>query len=95
MKTESILLSDLQDLLKNKNKYFQFEKTGLTPIPEDGEGNQGESNEIFKFYKHPGLPEGVFMRETYNSDSYGYNYALSSITFVKGVEKTIKIFEPI
>ena len=95
MKNETILLKDLQDLLTNKQKYFQSEVKGETPIPEGRDGSQGDYNETFRFYKHPGLPEGVFMRETYHSDSYGYNQSLNSVEFVKGREKTITVFEPI
>jgi len=56
MNKETILLKDLQDLFLNKNKYFQNEITGHFGVPEDYEGNQGEYNETFRFYKHPGLP---------------------------------------
>ena len=80
MNNETILLKDLQDLLSNKAKYLQ--------------GNQGEYNETFKFYKHPGIPNGVFMRETYYTDSYGSNQNLVAVEFVKGKEKTITVFEP-
>lgn len=56
---------------------------------------QGEYNETFKFYKHPGLPEGVFMKEAYNTDSYGYDAKLETVEFVKGKEKQITVYEPI
>ncbi len=96
MKEESILLKDLQDLLKNKDKYFQSEQKGHTGIPNTyDEGEQGEYNKIFKYYKHPGLPVGIFMRETWNTDSYGSNEAIVSVEFVKGKEKQITVFEPI
>lgn len=89
-----IKLKDLQDLLGNKHKYFTNEVKGHIGIGEYGE-RQGEYNEIYKFYKHPGLPEGVFMRETYQSDSYGDNLAITEIGFVEGKAKTITVFEPI
>jgi hypothetical protein len=95
MKGEVILLSDLQDLLKNKSKYKVNTETGHIGVAQDGEGNQGEYNEKFIFYKHPGLPEGVFMKETHTTDSYGYDFTLQNVEFVKGKEKTITVFEPI
>lgn len=93
--TESIALSDLQDLFNNKHKYFLSEEKGHIGVPDESEGEQDEYNETFKFYKHPGLPEDTFMRETYNSDSYGYDDFLVKIDFVKGKAKTITVYEPI
>jgi len=72
-----------------------YEKQGHIGVPEDQDGNQGEYNETFKFYKHPRLPEGVFMQETWQTDSYGYNEFIESIQFVKGREKKVTVFEPI
>jgi len=96
MKEETILLKDLQDLLKNKSKYKMQEKTGHIGIPDDySEGNQGEYNETIIYYKHPGFTEGVFMQETYHTDSYGNNEHLVDIQFVKGKEKKVTIYEPI
>lgn len=96
MKNQTIILDDLQELLSNKHKYFISESKGHTGIGEnDYDGNQGEYNETFKFYSHPGLPEGIFMRETYNTDSYGSNVSLIKVEFVKGKKKEVTVFEPI
>jgi len=95
MNEEKILLKDLQDLFNNKSKYFIKKESGHVGVPPDEEGNQGEYNETFKFYRHPGLPEGIFLKETYVTDSYGYGNNLAAVTFVKGKEKTITVFEPI
>lgn len=94
---ETIELKVLNELMSNntKKKYLMQEMPGHRGVPDDGEGNQGEYNETFKFYKHPGLPEGIFMRETWHTDSYGYGDVLQSTEFVKGKEKTITVFEPI
>jgi hypothetical protein len=91
LKEQLIKLSDLQDLLSNKGKYFINEVRGHTGVGNDGDGYQGEYNEKFKFYKHPGLPKGVFMRETYKSDSYGSNHSLTAVEFVAGKEKTVTV----
>jgi hypothetical protein len=93
--TESILLSDLQDLFSNKHKYFISQQKGHQGVPNDGEGNQGEYNETIKYYQHPGLPEGIFMQEVYHTDSYGDGQSIDSIMFVKGKAKTITVYEPI
>lgn len=96
MNEKSILLTDLQDLLKNKSKYKVSEQKGHIGIPDDyDEGNQGEYNETFVFYKHKGLPEGVFMKETYYTDSYGSGNSLVSVEFVEAKPKTITVYEPI
>ena len=91
---DSILLSDLQDLLKNKTKYLLSEQQGHQGV-HSGDGNQGEYNETIKYYQHPGLPEGIFMQEVYQSDSYGDNYGITSVSFVKGKAKTITVYEPV
>lgn len=91
---QTIKLTDLQDLFNNKNRYFHSETKGYIGVHSD-DGDEGEYNETFKFYKHPGFPEGIFMRETYNTDSYGYDDVLVKTEFVKGKEKTITVFEPI
>lgn len=96
MKKEVISIEVLNEVLgKNKHKYLQQEKQGHIGVPSDGEGNQGEYNETFKFYKHPDFPEGIFLRETYNTDSYGYNDNLVEVLFVKGKEKKVTVYEPI
>lgn len=94
-KNQLIKLSDLQELFKNKHNYFTNEVKGHTGVSDDGEGSQGEYNEKFKFYKHPGLPEGVFMRETWHTNSYGYDETITAIDFVEGKARTITVFEPI
>jgi len=90
------LLKDLQDLFKNKEKYKKSEQKGHIGVPEHyGDGNQGEYNETFVFYSHKGLPEGVFMKETYYTDSYGSGNSLVSVEFVQAKPKTITVYEPI
>jgi len=96
MKEETILLKDLQDLLKNKSKYKIQQVKGHIGIPDNySEGNQGEYNETIIYYKHPNLPENVFMQEIYHTDSYGSGLYLNSISFVKGKEKKVTVYEPI
>lgn len=68
---------------------------GYQGVGNQYDGVQGEYNETFKFYKHPGLPDNVFMKETYQSDSYGYDDRLVSIEFVQGKAKTITVYEPV
>lgn len=90
------MLKDLQDLFKNKGKYKKFEQGGHIGIPEGYyDGNQGEYNETFVLYSHKGLPEGVFMKETYYTDSYGGGNSLVSVEFVQAKPKTITVYESI
>lgn len=95
MTTETILLKDLQELFANRHNFFHSKSEGHQGVPRDHDGMEGEYNESFKFYKHPGLPEGIFMRETWHSDSYGSGDSLISIEFVQGKNKVITVFEPI
>lgn len=89
-------MKDIQDLLKNKSQYRMSEQKGYQGIPDDYyDGNQGEYNETFVFYKHKGLPEGVFMKETYHTDSYGSGNSLVNVEFVEGKTKQITVYEPI
>lgn len=96
---EKVLLSDIQDLLSNKHKYFLSEHKGYQGVSGGkygyGDGVQGEHDETFKYYRHPGLPEDVLMKETYHTDSYGHNDGLVKIEFVKAKAKTITVYEPI
>lgn len=83
-------------MLSNKHKFFKGETKGHQGIPEGSyDGYQSEYNETFKFYAHPGLPEGVFMRETYHTDSYGSNEKLEAVEFVEARPKTVTIYEVI
>lgn len=83
-------------MLKNKSKYKINEQKGQIGIPDGYEdGSQGDYNEKFIFYQHPGLSKNVFMKETYHTDSYGSNYSLVSVEFVQGKPKTITVYEPI
>ena len=99
VKAEDILikLSVLNELLDptKKSKFFLNKENGHCGVPEDGEGWQGEYNESFRYYKHPGLPENVFLKETWQTDSYGDNDHLVQVQFVQGVAKTITVYEPI
>lgn len=92
----SILITTLQEFFKNKNKYLVNTEKGHIGIPDnDYDGDHGEYNETFKFYKHPDFPEGIFFRETWHTDSYGDNNSVVEYGFVEGKEKTITVYEPI
>lgn len=90
---QTIKLKDLQELFNNKSKYFHSEQKGHQGLKE--REYQGEYNEKFIFYTHAGLPEGVFLRDTYRTDSYGDNENVVKTEFVMGVKKQITVFEPI
>lgn len=96
MEEKVIKLSALNDLFLNKSKYKTQTEKGHIGISDNAyNGSQGEYNETFNYYKHPELPEGIFMRETLQSNSYGDNDSIVKIEFVEGIEKTVKVFEPI
>lgn len=92
---QTIKISSLNELLKNKGKFFVSEQKGYQGISKSdiGEGRQSEYNETFKIYRHPDFPQNLYMRETYHSDSYGYDDNLQSIDFVEAKEKKVTVFE--
>lgn len=96
MKKEEITvkLSVIVDLLNNRKDHFHSQQKGHQGL-RDNEEYQGEYNETFKFYQHKDLPKNLFLRETYHTDSYGYNDSLVKVDFVEGIEKQITVFEPI
>jgi len=92
---KTVTIKSFNEVMSNKSSYKTQTTIGHTGVPDDGEGNQGEYNEKFIFYKHPEFPEGVFLRETIHTDSYGYNESIEEVQFVEGKEKMITVYEPI
>jgi hypothetical protein len=93
---ESITIKTLNELLseKTRSKYLVNEQKGYMGVPSGGEGNQGEYNETFKYYKHNDMPENIFLQVAYQTDSYGDNDAITDIKFVEGKAKQITVYEP-
>lgn len=92
---KQVSINSFNAVMNDKRKFKTQEIQGHIGVPSDGEGNQGEYNEKFIFYKHPDFPEGVFLRETITTDSYGYNESITKIEFVEGREKIVTVYEPI
>lgn len=87
---QTIEINILNDLLKNKAKYL------LSTSKSESYGDyEGSYDEYFKYYKHPQLPENIFLRETIRTNSYKTDDFVYEITLVQGKEKTITVFEPI
>ena len=63
-----------------------------TPIPEDGEGSQGDENVYAKVFQSVENPD-VYVKVIYHTDSYGYGAFVRGIQFVTPTQKTITIFE--
>jgi hypothetical protein len=63
------------------------------PDMQGGEPLQGGYDEYYKVFKLP--VEGVFLKLTYRTDSYGDNDSLHSIQFVKETQKKVTIYEAI
>lgn len=95
MSQQSINVKVLSELFSNKQKYKINEKVAYQGIPDNEDGVQGQYNEKHVYYRHPEMPDNLFMREIYQTDSYGYDEHLCSVSFVEGKEKTITIYEPI
>jgi len=95
-KTTVVEMSVIAELFSNKSKYQHSEATGHRGIPDEWhDGMQSEYNERFIYYRHPQMPENYFMKETYQTDSYGSEERITNVEFVKGVEKQVTVFEPI
>lgn len=94
---ESIKINVLNEVLQEstRKKYFLNEANGHFGVPDDGEGNQDEYNEKHKYYRHPEMPENVFLQITERTDSYGDNWKIAEMKFVQGVAKQITVYEPI
>ena len=63
-----------------------------TPIPDDGEGSQGDENVYAKVYQSVEDPN-VYVKVIYHTDSYGYGAFARGIQFVTPVQKTVTVFE--
>lgn len=87
----------LNELLQKdtRHKYFLSEAKGHTGVPDGRDGEQGEYNETFKFYRHPEMPPNIFLQVVFVTDSYGDNQTISEMKLVEGKEKKITIYEPI
>jgi hypothetical protein len=94
---ESIKINILNEVLSSKTRknYFLSERRGVFGVPDGSEGSQGDYNEIFKYYRHPDMPENVFLQITEHSDSYGDNFSITDIKLVEGKAKTVTVYEPI
>lgn len=92
----TMTIKDLNDLFKNLRKYKVAMKDGHQGVPEDDDGDGGEYNEQFHYYRHPSMPVNLFLQETQQSDSYGnFDNADKTYSFVEGKEKTVTVYEPI
>ena len=92
---EVIKVSVLVELFNSKSKYKISASNGHQGIPEGYEGYGGEYNERFVYYRHPEMPESLFLQETYNTDSYGESLELESSGFFKQETELITNFRKI
>ena len=53
---------------------------------------QGEYNEYHEIYSIKSLP-GLFIKVTYNTDSYGDSERITGTKFVKKVKKEVNIYD--
>lgn len=77
--------------LVNQDKVYTRNIIG---VHNDWEGNQGDSNEYYITYTHPEL-DGILVKFTYETDSYGGNDRITSIQFGRAVKKEISVFEEV
>lgn len=95
IKTANKILHDVFNPFNGKIEKLNTENTH-TGIPDDHyDGRQGEYNENTTYYRHPGLPENIFVSVVRRTDSYNENEHIHSIQFVEGKPKTVTIYEPV
>lgn len=94
---ESINIKALNELLQKstRQKYFLNKTNGHHGVPDNSDGEQGEYNEVLSYYRHPEMPENVFLQISEHTDSYGDNLTISEMKFVQGVAKQVTVYEPI
>ena len=97
MEIKSIEIELLNKILgsinrSNKELVFVEKILGYQGIPTNFEGIQGEYNEYHEIYSIKSLPE-LFLKVTYNTDSYGDSTYISSTKFVKKVKKEVNIYD--
>lgn len=93
---ESINIKILNEVLSvdTRDKYFLSEAKGHLGVPDNSDGNQGEYNELFKYYRHPEMPDNVFLQVTEQTDSYGDESRITEMKFVQGKAKQVTVYEP-
>lgn len=88
------LLENLENFDKKQVEFIRSEK-GYIGIPEnDSEGYMGEYNELISFYKIINEDE-LYLKITYQTDSYNDNRRVIGIQFVKPTKKEIIAYEKI
>lgn len=97
MEVKSIEIELLNRILSNMgrgNKELSFvdKILGHQGIPSGYEGMQGEYNEYHEIYSIRSLPE-LFIKVTYNTNSYGDSERITSTKFVKKVKKEVNIYD--
>ena len=63
-----------------------------TPIPEDGDGSQGDENEFDIVYQSVEKPE-IYIKVSCFTDSYGSGSYIRGVQFVQPQEKTITVYQ--
>lgn len=84
------ILSDLRGF-RSSNRSNKISENVVKKINTDYDGEQGEEGLSFEVYKTQ--IEGVFVKLEIRTDSYGYNDFVNGATFVREVEKTVKVYE--
>lgn len=96
LKTINKILSNLESTYSVGLKKLSTENTVIQIGDHNGwEASQGSYNESNAYYSHPELPDNIFLKVTYRTDSYGSGESVYAISFVEGKEKTITVYEPI
>jgi hypothetical protein len=94
-------LSQINDLLTNvknpnKTKLKLVKKEITTPLEKDSYGYtpQGSSEEYSNIYEVIG-EDNLYLKLSFETDSYGDNDSLVSIQFVKAKQVTVSSFEKV
>jgi len=88
------IFKEIQFFPNNKELKYLERQEGHKGVPEAVEGYQGEYNEYSEIYKINEFDD-LFLKVTYNTDSYGENDFVVSIQFAKPKQVNKTIYEPI
>lgn len=84
-------LSDIDALRSNQKK--RISKEIIYEVNGEN-GEQGQEGLAYEFFDI-GLEDGVVLKMTITTDSYGDNETVSGIEFVKPIKKEVTVFETI
>ena len=83
------ILKELREIRYNTSKYKKVDTKVVKVIYDEGE--QGEEGLSYEVYSTP--YEGIFVKLTIKTNSYGYDEFVDGVSFVEAKEKEVTVYE--